>query len=491
MSAVHVIRTPDERVAAPCVVCGHGGPHPVHLHAVIGTDGACTVLRCAGCDSRFVLGPMLPERSDWQWLPAEQDMRLELHGPDLSGLDALLHPMFHMERAGNPAATRRMLHLGCGFGWLVDAARRVLRWDAVGYDARTAADEGGRLLGPHIQQDLPPPDALPTGPFDLVLVTDALELAADAGALLGAIAARLAPGGRVIVSARDGAAAVITPHDLPTLENAGWGRVQCLPTAAGLLRAAARAGLHGPVAEARNRVTLTAGRAPPMPQTGAAAGAAVPLLRRAYLSALVQQTPPGGPLWHGAAARLFTVLADAGACADALALFDAIAAAPGDPFSGPALLLARAQLENTTPGRDPAAVLPWVRRAYTAAADAAARAVSLGLDPAPLHATGRDARAALLLVMAEIAPEVAADMAGALARPSAMPDDAWRLPPVEARIRALTPTLLRATRNGQWWDAARVDWAFSDRDAVRRALNGPALADVEAALASVDAARKA
>ncbi len=386
---------------APCPVCGDAGPHPAHLRAVIGTDGDCLMLRCAACDSRFNAGAMLPEHSDWKVLPAQQRMTLELDGPAFTDIALLLRT--------DLSGARRMLHLGCGFGWAADLARRVWRWDAVGFDAASAADEGALWLGPHIRQELPPPEALPDGPFDVALVTGVLELYEDAGALLAALAARLTPGGRIVATVRDGARAVITPHDLPTLENVGWGRVQFLPTAEELARAVRAAGLDAIMEAADGRITLFAGHGAPV------VGLAQPtpaLLRRAYLSALVQQTEPGGPVWHGAAGRLLALLVETGAAADALALHAAIEGAGGEPFNQAAALLLRAGLEDAGLGRDPAAVLPWTRRAYAAARTAGARAKALGLDTAALDATARDARAALLRVLMELAPEVAEDLAG-------------------------------------------------------------------------------
>ena len=471
--SLQLIRAPDERVAVRCPVCGDAGPHPVHLHAVIDSDGAFTFLRCAACDSRINPGAMLPERSDWLAMPAAQAMRLELDGPAWDDIALLL-------RAG---PGRRLLHLGCGFGWAVDFARRVLRWQAEGFDPGMAADEGSLHLGPSIQQDLPPPHALPPGPFDLVLITGVLELYEDAGTLLAAVAGRLAPGGQVIATTRDGAAAVITGHDSVDVMNVVCGYVQSLPTAEGLRRAMAGAGLRGGAEEAAaGQLTMLAGDrsfAPPAPVP--------PLQRRAYLSALVQQAPPG-PLWFGAAGQLLSLLAETEEAA-ARALFAMIegvdAAEP--PYNHAAMLFVRAGLENRQPGRSPDAVLPWVRHAYASALALAARAQRFGLDPAPLFATARDARAALLMLLAEIAPEVEVDMAAAMALPTGRPEDAMRLPPPETRIRTLTPLLLRAVRAGRLWEARRLDHAFADAGAVAAALDGPVLADVQAALATLRA----
>ncbi len=469
---LRLVRAPDERMALRCVVCGDPGPHPVHLHAVIDSDGAFTFLRCIACDSRINPGVMLPERSDWLAMPAAQSMRLELDGPGWADIALLLRGSRH----------GRVLHLGCGFGWAVDFARRVLRADAEGSDPGMAADEGSLHLGPFITQDLPPPDALPPGPFDLVLITGVLELQEDAGALLAAVARRLTPQGQVIVSTRDGAAAVITGHDSVDVVNLVCGYVQSLSTAEGLRRAMVRAGLRGTIEGGDGRLLLLAGRgdAPFAP-----AAAASVRHRRAYLTALVQQAPPG-PLWSGAAGQLMALLAQEDEAA-ARALHDAVEAAGHDGFNAAAMLFSRAGLENRLPGRDPLAVLPWARRAYAAALAGAERAVMFGLDPAPLLDTARDARAALLMLLTEIAPEVATDMAGAMVAPSGMAEDSSRLPTATDRIRSVTPLLLRAVRAGRLWEAGRVAHAFADDAAVAAALDGPVLADVRAALITLRA----
>ena len=102
-----------------------------------------------------------------------------------------------------PLAGRRALDVGCGAGLLCEPLAR-LGADVTGVDAApenvaAAAHhaEGGGLDVRYMAGEI---DALDIGAFDLVVSMEVLEHVADKSAYLAALAARLAPGGLMVLS---------------------------------------------------------------------------------------------------------------------------------------------------------------------------------------------------------------------------------------------------------------------------------------------------
>lgn len=100
----------------------------------------------------------------------------------------------------------RVLDVGCGTGFLLEALARDGRWHGVGVDLSPdsvglARDRLARLgaadrLDARVGSAYEPPE----GPFDLVTLTDVLEHLEDPRACLRALRERLAPGGLLVVS---------------------------------------------------------------------------------------------------------------------------------------------------------------------------------------------------------------------------------------------------------------------------------------------------
>jgi SAM-dependent methyltransferase len=114
--------------------------------------------------------------------------------PEWPALRALLPPL----------DGRRVLDLGCGFGWFCRWARAHGAAGVLGLDvsARMLARAEAETRDPaiaYVRADLERLDALP-GPFDLAYSSLALHYVDDLAGLLSRIHAALTPGGALVVS---------------------------------------------------------------------------------------------------------------------------------------------------------------------------------------------------------------------------------------------------------------------------------------------------
>jgi SAM-dependent methyltransferase len=95
----------------------------------------------------------------------------------------------------------RVLDAGCGTGLLLAGLPAGLRLAGLDSSPRALAHAAARLPGADLRLGaLPGPLPFPPGGQDLILLTDVLEHIADDGAALAALAALLAPGGRLLLT---------------------------------------------------------------------------------------------------------------------------------------------------------------------------------------------------------------------------------------------------------------------------------------------------
>lgn len=192
--------------------------------------------------------------SQFQWDPGTYLARMRTEVP-------------HYERlqqeavAATGADARRVLELGTGTG---ETARRVLRHHPGA--ALVGLDASKDMLA-HARASLPPArvelhvqrldDLLPAGPFDLVLSALAVHHLDGPGKedLFRRIAARLAPGGRVVV------ADVVVPEDPSDVVTPIDGEYDTPSTVAEQLRWLGDAGLQPTVAWAHRDLVVMVGRA--------------------------------------------------------------------------------------------------------------------------------------------------------------------------------------------------------------------------------------
>jgi SAM-dependent methyltransferase len=149
-------------------------------------------------------------------------------------LAALPDLVARLEGAGHP----RVADLGCGQGWSALAvARAFLNAHVDGIDADPASIEDARRAAAEAGLDgrvrFVCGDAarLATfGPYDLVLILEALHDMADPAAALAAARAALAPDGALLVVDEKVADAFVAPGDPVERMMYGWSVTHCLPT---------------------------------------------------------------------------------------------------------------------------------------------------------------------------------------------------------------------------------------------------------------------
>jgi SAM-dependent methyltransferase len=179
--------------ARPCPTCAADSQHArlLAVHSVAHPRLVLTFLRCAACGAVFAADPVPP--------PPPGDEHMVRHYVELgAGIDTMVEPLLCL-----PAAERRLLDVGCGFGFALDFARRTFACEVVGVDPSHLARVGGEQLGVPIVDDRLRPGLELGGPFDLVLLSEVLEHAAAPRELLQEIRDRMAP---------DGILALTTPN---------------------------------------------------------------------------------------------------------------------------------------------------------------------------------------------------------------------------------------------------------------------------------------
>ena len=105
-----------------------------------------------------------------------------------------------IRRNVRPPANARILEVGCGTGHSLPMLRRFGEVEAVEIDPSSRAKAEQRLGKPIHDSPLPELPNLETGAFDLICVLDVIEHIADDGAALAALAARLKPGGKLLMT---------------------------------------------------------------------------------------------------------------------------------------------------------------------------------------------------------------------------------------------------------------------------------------------------
>ena len=105
-----------------------------------------------------------------------------------------------IERLARPPADGRILEVGCGTGHNFEMLSQFGEVDAVELDESVRAIAEGRLGRQVMPDRLPELHGVPDRAYDLIGAFDVIEHITDDGAALQAIARKLRPGGRLIMT---------------------------------------------------------------------------------------------------------------------------------------------------------------------------------------------------------------------------------------------------------------------------------------------------
>ncbi len=477
-----------ERIPLACPVCDAPGPHAVLLRA--GAPGH-TLIRCGACTACFFQDMSRPDYANQAASEVFQQMYLEQN----AGIHHMTGVLFRLDDPGIDS----LLDVGCGFGYPVDLAAKVLGWRACGVDPAHYAEAGARLLQVDLRQEYLTDASALGEPFGLVMGSEVIEHIDEPYPFMALLRRWMKPGGTLVLTTPD-AAMLLPGQDAATLFcmlSAGLHMV--LYTAQAMETMLRRAGFsHVHVERASNTLIAFAADQPLRFHTDAAARHLQG--HRAYLQHLVGTAEPGSPLWNGAAGRLFAQDCHGAPLQDTLAQWERIvqawrargidlarlrlpapvaerqfgqqplallaAQAATQPFNLGGVLYSRAVLERRIPGSIPEGVLAYARPAFRVAVEARRVLEECGLIDLDLHHSAWQARLLMLDCLAELAPELEVEMLAALAAPSA-PGLAGRIdiPPGRLLPRLVGP-FMRLVDSGRYAEASRLEPFLQDLDAV-------------------------
>ena len=425
--------------AHACPVCDAPGPHPVLLRA-----NGHVLVRCDGCTGCFYEDRTPPDYA----ADAPSELYLQCYVEQNAGLHHMTRLLFQLDRDDIGS----VLDFGCGFGFPVDVASKVLGWRAVGVDPSHYAADGERLLGADIRREYLTPETVLGEPFDLLLGSEVIEHIPDLYPFLTLLRSHMTPGAALVLTTPDAASLspTLNPGTLFAMLSVGGHLV--LFTAASIELMLRRAGFaHVHTETGGNNLVAWASDMPLSLRPDADARHAQGY--RTYLQRLLDTAEPGGHVWNGAAGRLFTLDATNRPLEEALALFARISDTwrtrfgldlarvrlpeplhereiaaggtalldrirAGQPLNLGGVLYSRALLERRMPGHRPDRVLDYARAALTAAEQTGRVLRACNLIDYDLHHTSWRSRMMVVDCLAELAPELEGHLLAGLAAPS-------------------------------------------------------------------------
>lgn len=155
-----------------------------------------TLLGCRTCGAAAFDPAPEPDYSN---APPGRGAALAFYLQQGAGLWSIVSTLLTLEL---PAATepRRLLEIGCGFGFGLDVAQRVLGWDVQGYDPSPFAAAGREALDLPIVADYFEPGREAPGSRDVVLASEVLEHLSDPVDFLRNLRTTLRPGGVLVLT---------------------------------------------------------------------------------------------------------------------------------------------------------------------------------------------------------------------------------------------------------------------------------------------------
>jgi SAM-dependent methyltransferase len=182
-----------------CPICPGAGQMPLWLEidSLVPPHPRIAFVRCPACESIF----------QWDFRPppyGEHRMSrpsLKYYVEQGAGLDTIVLPAMIAHRQGR---IRRYLEVGCGFGFGLDFAGRVLGWTAHGFDPSPLAGAGRECLGVDIESRyFGDPEVPSTGEYDAAAAVEVLEHVERPHEFLGNLRSALEPEGLLVLTTPD------------------------------------------------------------------------------------------------------------------------------------------------------------------------------------------------------------------------------------------------------------------------------------------------
>lgn len=197
-------------IRAHCPACGADTEAPFRVESrTVGDDEPVRFYTCASCSSVFPHPFIQPEYDDDYG--AEDFARIYTHF--WAGIEFMIRPVVAASRLRRIGT---LVDIGCGFGYTVDFARRMLGARVLGLDPSPYARAGARALGidilPRYLTDEPLPGNLKA---DVMLASEVIEHVEEPTEFLRILRRHLEPAGVVVLTTPD--ADTIAPEQAPTL----------------------------------------------------------------------------------------------------------------------------------------------------------------------------------------------------------------------------------------------------------------------------------
>ena len=430
-----------EHIDLPCPVCDTAGPQPVLLRT---SNPDHTLLRCRSCTACFYQHRSPPDYA------ADEPTALfmQFYVEQNAGLHHMSRFLYKID---DPGITS-VLDFGCGFGFPVDVASKVLGWRAVGVDPSHYARDGRALLGADIRREYLT-DATELGePFDLLLGSEVIEHIPDLYPFMALLRRWMQPGGHIVLTTPDAGSLSPAVNEGMLTAMLSVGAHLVLFSAQAMEVMLRRAGFQHVHCECAGNNLVAYASDRPL-RFRADADVAHFMGYRAYLQRLLDTAEPGGSVWNGAAGRLFAIDAGAADITAMLALWARATEAWKDRFGfdlarhrlpprlterdfgvpGPALverlcaaqplnlagmLYNRALLERRIPGTTPEQVLAYARPAYVQAVQTCRALQEYGLIDYDLTVTAWRSRGVIVECLIQLAPEQECVLLAGLAAPA-------------------------------------------------------------------------
>jgi glycosyltransferase involved in cell wall biosynthesis/SAM-dependent methyltransferase len=161
------------------------------------------VVRCPRCASVAMSGEVGDVTPD--------DASIDAYVEAGAGIDAIAAGIDVVD----PGAIRRMLDVGCNYGFGMDLARHLHGWETLGVEPSPAGRRGAAELGLDIRDEYVTDTSELDGPFDLVLASEVLEHVPDPHGFLRTLARQLAPSGVLVLTTP--AAEAVVPQNVTEL----------------------------------------------------------------------------------------------------------------------------------------------------------------------------------------------------------------------------------------------------------------------------------